>query len=383
MRAALGARRGRLVEPVEAEQEQAGADQVDPGYRGDRVLAAEVFGNFTKYPDAQSLRRLYVSILERLETAPGVMAAAVTNGVPLDGLQPGQTRFLVRGRADDTPDLAPTADVRIASPRYFETIGVPVVRGRAFSELDHEDAPPVVVINESMVRYWEGQDPIGTEVSTDDGRSWATVVGVVGDVRAFGLDREAVGQIYRPLRQAGGLAGRVLVRMNGEPAAAAAIIREAVRSVDPDIPIENVRTLDEIRERFLATPKLTALLLAAFAGLALLVTVTGITGVVATSVSQRTQEFGVRMALGAGRESVLAMVLRQGLGLVALGLVLGVGASLALARVLQSYLYATAPTDPMTFAAVSGAFLLAGLLACVGPAWRATTVDPMLALRAE
>ena len=190
--------------------------RVDPGYQGDRVLSAEIFGNFSKYPNPQSLRRLYVSVLERLEASPGVVSAAVTNGVPLAGVQPGQTRFEIRGVTYENPDLAPTADVRVASPRYFDTLGIPVRRGRAFVELDHEDAPRVVVINESMVRYWEGRDPIGSEVSFNNGQAWSTVVGVVGDVKAFGLDREAVAQVYQPLRQAGGgLQGRALVRMSG------------------------------------------------------------------------------------------------------------------------------------------------------------------------
>ena len=356
---------------------------VDPGFRGDRVLSAEAFGNFTKYPDAQSLRRLYVSILERLEGAPGVLSAAVTNAVPLAGLQPGQVRFQIQGRTYDTPEQRPTADVRVASPRYFDTLGISLRRGRVFTELDHEDAAQVAVINDSMVRHWEGRDPIGAQVSFNNGQNWVTVVGVVGDVKAFGLDRDAVAQVYRPLRQAGGLAGRVLVRTSGPPVEAAALIRNAVHGVDPDVPIENVRTLEDIRDRSLARPRLTAILLAVFAALALVVTLAGITGVIATSVSHRTQEFGIRMALGASQHSVLGMVLRQGLVLVAIGLAIGIGASLALARVLQAYLYRTAPSDPLTFAAVAIVFLAAGTLACLGPAWRATTVDPMTALRAE
>jgi putative ABC transport system permease protein len=357
---------------------------VDPGFRSDRVMSAEVFGNFTKYPDAQSLRRLYLSVLERLESSPGVMSAAVTNAVPLAGLQPGQTRFQIGGRTYETPDHRPTTDVRVASAKYFDTLGIPLKRGRAFTELDHENAASVAIINEALARReWEGRDPIGAEVSANNGQNWATVIGVVGDVKTFGLEREAVPQVYLPLRQAGGLAGRVVVRMNGDPGQATSIIRSAVHSVDPDIPIENVRTLDEIRERYLATPRVTALLLTLFAALALLVTITGITGVIAHSVSQRTQEFGLRMALGASRNTVLGMVLGQGLALVVLGLALGIGASLAFARVLQSYLYQTTPTDPLTFAGVAVAFIVAGTLACLGPAWRATTVDPMLALRGD
>ena len=357
---------------------------VDPGFRAESVMSAQVYGNFTKYPDAQSLRRLYVSILERLESTPGVTAAAVTNAIPLEGLQPGQTRFQIQGRTYNAPEERPVTDVRVASPRLFDTLGIRILRGRGFSELDHEEAAPVAVINETLARReWEGRDPIGAEVSANNGQTWTTIVGIISDTKTFGLDRDAVAQVYVPLRQAGGLAGRVLVRMNGEPAQAISAIREAVRSVDPDLPIENVRTLDEIRDTYLATPRLTAILLTVFAALALLVTLTGITGVIAQSVSQRIQEFGLRMALGATRQKVLQMVLGQGLTLVGIGLVIGIAASFALARVLESYLYETAPTDPITLIAVALAFFLAGSLACLGPALRATTVDPMLALRAD
>jgi putative ABC transport system permease protein len=356
---------------------------VDAGFRGDRVLSAEVFGNFTRYPDAKALRRLYGSMLERLEHVPGVASAAITNAVPLAGLQPGQTRFQIAGRTYDSPEARPTADVRVASTKYFETLGIPLRRGRVFTDLDHDEAAQVAIVNESMVRHWDGRDPIGADVSFDNGESWVTVVGVVGDVKAFGLDRDAVAQVYRPLRQTGGIGGRVLVRTSGPPSTAIALLRDTVHAIDPDLPIENVSTLDDIRDRSLARPRLTAMLLTVFAALALLVTIAGITGVIATSVSQRTQEFGIRMALGASQPQVLGMVLRQGLVLVALGLAIGIGAALALSRVLQTYLYRTAPTDPMTFAAVAAAFLLAGALACLGPAWRATTVDPIAALRAE
>jgi predicted permease len=357
--------------------------RVDPGFRGDRVMSAEVFGNFTKYPNAQALRGLYVSILERLESAPGVVAAAVTNAVPLAGLQPGQTRFQIRGRTYETPELRPVVDVRVASPNYFSTLGIPLRLGRSFTELDHQDAAQVALVNEAMLRHWDGRDPIGSEVSFDNGQNWVTIVGIVGNIRTFGLDRDAVAQLYRPLRQTGGLAGRVLVRMSGDPSTAIGAIRSAVHGVDPDLPIENVRTLDEIRDTALSTPRLTAMLLTIFAGLALLVTITGITGVIAQSVSQRTQEFGLRMALGASQVGVLTMVLREGLIMVGLGLALGIAAAFAFARVLQNYLYQTTPADPLTFGAVAVAFVVAGTCACLGPAWRATTVDPMDALRAD
>jgi putative ABC transport system permease protein len=359
--------------------------QVDPGYRAERVLSAEVFTNFSKYPDATSQLAFYQPLIQRLEGEPGVATVSVTNAVPLSTVQPGSNAFQIEGRAVDDPDRRPTADARVVSPNYFLTVGVPLVAGRAFTDSDKRGGTPVVVINRAMTRYWDGSDPIGTRLSFDNGRTWGTIVGIVGDVKQFGLDREAVAQVYTPLPQASaGVAGaRVLVRTSGDPLGVARMIRDSVHAIDPDMPVENIRTLDEIRSRYLATPRLTALLLLVFAALAMLVTMTGITGVISTSVSHRTQEFGVRMALGASRESVLAMVVRQGLSLVGAGLLIGTAGAMALTRVLANLLFETTPTDPATLAAVIVAFVLVGVLACSGPAWRATTVDPMQALRAE
>jgi putative ABC transport system permease protein len=258
------------------------------------------------------------------------------------------------------------------------------MQGRFFEESDTAEAPLVALISRSTVRFWNDRDPIGSRISLNGGQSFATVVGVVGDMRMFGLDRESGAQVYVPLRQTqSGLAGRILLRTTGDAAAATDVIRRTVRSLDPQMPIENVRTLSELRDDFLATPRLTATLLAIFATLALLVTLAGLVGVIATSVTHRRHEFGVRMALGARRSDVLTMVVRQGLVLVAVGLAAGIAASLALGRLLAAYLYQTAATDPVALVAVSATFMLGGLLACLGPAWRATTVDPMVALRAD
>ena len=358
---------------------------VDPGYRADRVMSAELFtSNFTKYPDVNAQRSFYVRLVERLEAQPGVLSAAITNAVPLRTSQPFSAAFQIEGRTVDDPNTRPTADPRIVSAGFFKTLGVPLVRGRAFTDADDRETQPVVVINKAMMRYWDGGDPLGARISLDNGHSWATVVGIVGDVKQFGLDKPAVAQVYTPLRQtAQGLGGLVLLRANGDPATMAAMIRDAVWAIDADMPVARVRTLDDIRDQYLATPRLTAMLLTIFAALALLVTVAGITGVIATSVSQRTQEFGVRMALGASRRTVLRMVVREGLALVAAGLVIGGVGAVAVTRVLATYLFDTKPTDPFTFTVVGIAFVVAGICACLGPAWRATTVDPMLALRTE
>ena len=371
--------------------------RVETGYRSDGVLSAQIYGNFSRYPNITELRKLYLPVLERMQGAAGVSTVAITNAVPLGGGAPGTTRFDIEGRAVDDPDRRPTADVRVASPDYFATLGIPVVGGRTFNDLDNEESMRVVVINKAMTRYWDGTDPVGSRVSLPvplpttqrpppgpPPTAWFTVVGVVGDVRQFGLAQETVAQIYVPLRQTPfAFAGQVLVRTAGEPTSFGNVLRSTVHAVDPNQPVENMQTLEDLRSEALAAPRLTATLLGVFAALALLVTLAGIGGVIATSVQQRTKEFGLRMALGARRDSVLMMVVRQGLTLVAIGLAIGIAGALAGGRVLSSYLYQTAPRDPLIYAGVAAVFIVAGVVACLIPARRATTVDPLIALRAE
>ena len=356
---------------------------VDLGYRTEQVVTAEIFGNWSRQVQREDFLRLYMGTLERLRSSPGVISAAITNAVPLAQIVPFERPFLVEGRPPADGRL-PTSDQNIASTGYFTTLGIPLLRGRDFTGLDHAEAPRVAVINESMARAWNDADPIGSRFSLDDGDTWLTVVGLVAAVRQYGVDQDAIPQFYTPLLQiAGGLGGRVLVRAQGDPAAIAALIKDAVHGVDAQVPVENIATLETLKSVRLTTPRVTALLLTIFAAVALVITVAGLAGVVATSVSQRTHEFGVRMALGASRGSVLRLVLRQGLAVVGAGLVAGAVASRMLGEVLRSYLYHTAPTDPATLGAVAAVFLAAGVGACLGPARRATTIDPITALRTE
>jgi predicted permease len=358
--------------------------QVATGYRAERVLTAEVFGNFSRYNSAEKLLALYNPLIERLTNEPGVLSAAITSAVPLDAVQPFTNPFQIEGRPVDDPDRRPTADYFTVSAQYFDTLGVRLLDGRTFDLTDTRDKPRVAVINRTMAKQWEGRSPLGSHVSFDQGENWLTVVGVVEDVRQRGLTGDRDAQVYTALDQTpNGLPGRVLIRTQGDPLLMAEVIRAAVRSIDPAQPVENIRTLDELRDGYLATPRLTALLLTLFAGLAMLVTLAGIGGVIATSVAQRTQEFGLRMALGASQGAVLGGVLRQGLTLVVLGLCAGMAGAFAFGRVLQNYLFETTPGDPVTLAAVAVACLVAGALACLGPARRATKVDPLVALRAE
>ena len=262
---------------------------------------------------------------------------------------------------------------------------MPVLAGRTFRMTDTRDALPVAVINASMARYWSGADPVGTRFTLEGTTTptWITVIAVVADMRLYGADQDIGPQYYRTFRQSGGFAGRLLVRASGAPAALVPIIKDAVHSVDPALPVEDVQTLDALKNGRLAVPGVTATLLAMFAGVAWVVTLAGIAGIVATSVSRRTREFGLRMALGASRRSVLGMVLAQGVRLTTVGMAIGAAGALAFGRVLGHLLFATEPTDLLAFGSVAVAFFAAAIAASLGPARRATAIDPMVALRSE
>jgi len=358
--------------------------RIDPGFSAESTVTAEVFPNWSKYTDATSVRRLFTGVLERLESSPGVTAASVSNFLPMVASFGRPASFQVEGAVYEDPGLRPQVSVRQVTPGYFHAVGVPLVAGRLFTELDHEDALPIAIVNQSMVAAnWEEENPVGKRVSFDGGDSWIEVVGVIGDVRQNGLDVEPPEEIYFPSLQTGNFGGFLLVRSNAEPGLVAQQLRDAVHGVDPEQPVENFRTLDEIHRGSIATPRVTAALLGLFGAIALAITVVGIAGVIGTAVSQRTQEFGIRMALGAPGNSVLSMVLRQGLAMVAVGLVIGLAGAVALGRLLSGMLYDTQPTDFATFAGVALVFALAGVAACFVPARRATAVDPIIALKSD
>jgi putative ABC transport system permease protein len=360
--------------------------------RPDKVLSAEVYGNFTKQATAKDTLRLYTGLIDRARTIPGVTAVAVTNAVPQGNIAPGLQPVHIEGEGDVDPSRLPQVDGNIASEDYFSMLGIPMLAGRAFTATDTAETQPVAIINQTMARLWGKRNPIGTTFTIGQAGSPPNntpaptyrVVGVVGDVRQYSVDQPALSEYYLPLLQLPGAAGLlVLLKTDGDPDSLANALRQAVRAVDPQVPIENVRTLELLRQNKIKTPRLGAFLLLVFALLALVITLTGLGAVIATTVSQRTREFGVRMALGASRGSVLAMVLRQGAWMVGGGLVLGLGGAVLCGRALESYLYRTPPTSPIVYGVVAALFVVAGLLACLGPARRATSIDPLLALRAD
>ncbi|MCI0488873.1 MAG: ABC transporter permease [Blastocatellia bacterium] len=361
--------------------------EVDPGFDSDNVLTMRINLNWSKYTTPQQTRDFYKRLLERVKSQPGVMSAAAASTFPLNpaGITAGpQTlSFQIEGRLLAEGEPAPQADFRTASPDYFQTVGVPLVGGRLFTNMDHEEAPGVAIINQAMARHrWGDEDPVDKRVSLDNGQTWLTIVGVVGDVKQYGLDSEAADELYRPMAQ-GGFAGRLLVRAAVDPMQMVRQVRETVYGIDPETAIDSVQTLERVRNESLASPRLTAVLLGLFAALALVITLTGIAGVMALWVGQRTQEIGVRMALGASHWAVLRMVLGQGVVLVVIGLALGIAGSFALTHLMSGLLFNIEPTDLFTYFAVSSLLLAAAVAACFAPARRATAIDPMTALRSE
>lgn len=364
--------------------------QVDAGYDPTNVLAMQVTVNARNSEMTDEERkRFYLSVLERLEARRGVVSAAVTNSVPMRGT--GFGTVAVKAVDNPGPDDEPRAqaEYRVASTGFFRTTGIRLERGRFFDEADSEDALPVAVINVSLARrLWPGEDPLGRPLigcSNNTGQCFEPalrVVGVMADVRQHGLDRPPPDQVYVPAAQASFPGIFFLVRTVGDPLARAGELEAVVHETDPTIPVSGITTLEELWGRALAPRRLTLTLLALFGAVALAVSLAGIAGVLAFSVSQRTREIGVRIALGAERGGVLALVLRRGMALVALGLALGGVGALLLSGVMSGLVWGVEPTDPVTFVGVAAVLLAVSALACYLPARRATRIDPTEALKA-
>jgi predicted permease len=356
--------------------------QVEKGFRVERVLSMQISPNFTKLNTPQSFQNFFEALLEKMKATPGVESAGMGARVPLNQRLPLLRNFIIEHQ--QLPDGAPrpTLDLATASPGYFATLGIPLISGRDFTPADGPNAPLAAIINQSMARHrWPGQDPVGRRVSFDNGRNWITIVGVVGDTRFNGLDQEIGDQLYRPFAQAGGTS--VVIRSAGDPQVLMRDIRAAVRQLDPEQAIAELRPMQEIVSDNLASPRLTTTLLGLFAALTMLVTVAGISGVAALSVNQRRSEIGIRLALGARPLELVGMIVRQEMAMVLAGLVIGVAGALALTRMLTKFLFNTPPTDVTTFALAILMLAMVSAMACFLPARRAAAVDPTISLRSE
>ncbi len=364
-----------------------GLQRVNPGFNPERVLAMRISPNWSKYDREEQYRDLSLRLLDGLKDMPGVTSAAMASTFPLspssiaDG--PWSRNFQIEGRPQAENEPVPQCDFRIASAGYFQTIGLPLIKGRVFTESDDDRAPAVALINQAMARHrWGGEDPVGRRVTFNGGRRWAMIVGGGGDVKQYGLNREPADEIYRPVAQTSG-AGSLLVRTAVDPLSIVGQVRQKVHEIDRETAVDEVQTLEQAHYDSLASSRLTAMLLSLFAGLALVITAAGIAGVMALSVTQRTHEIGIRIALGATQSRVLSLVMRQGLAFVLAGLALGSVGALALARLMSPLLFAIEPTDPLAFLAVSILLFSTAAIACYVPARRVTMIDPLQALRSE
>ncbi|HEY9232540.1 MAG TPA: ABC transporter permease, partial [Blastocatellia bacterium] len=360
---------------------------VNPGFNPESVLTMRISSNWSRLATSEQYRDFTLRLLDRVKSQPGVQSAALGSTYPLNAnsirFGPFSRTFEIEGRPQESGAPPLTADVRTITPGYFETIRMPIVRGRTFADNDNDKAPPVAIINQTLARqYWGDEDPIDRRVTFDSGEHWQKVVGVVGDVKQYGLDHEATAELYTPHAQNPG-AGQLLVRTATAPMAMAQVLRQTVYDIDPETAVDNVQTLERVRDESLASPRLTALLLGLFAALAMVITAAGIAGVMALTVTQRTHEIGVRMALGATSRNVIVMVVGQGMTLVAAGLAVGATGAFLLARMMSSLLFAVTPGDPLTFGSVAAVLAAVAVLSCLLPAHRVTAIDPMLALRAE
>jgi len=358
--------------------------EVRPGFNPNHLLAAELALPTAKYAEDQQVTNFYTELLERLEHQPGVQAVAVTTTLPLAG-QGDLLYFRMEGRDVALADRQPDAEVRTVNANYFRTMEIPLRRGRLLAD---DDSIDTVVINEALARkYFPNDDPIGKRITFNSAKNpnvkWSAIVGVVGDVRQSSLASEPYTQIYGSYRKAARRSLTVVLRTAGDPKLMANTLRQQVWSLDREQPLYNIRTVDQVLASSVARSRFNTMLITILASVALVLAAVGIYGVISYSVTQRTHEIGVRMALGATAGNVLRLVVGHGLLIASIGLAVGVAAALAVTRIMSTLLFGVSAADPLTYVAL---VLLLGIIAMIAsyiPARRATHIDPVIALRHE
>lgn len=346
-----------------------------------------------KYKEPETTARFVVQLLEKVRAIPGVESVATTNLLPLSGGGSNNGHVI-----EDFPlapgEVPPILSTRWVSPSYFETMRIPFLQGRGFDRLDPDAKVKEAVVSLALAeRFWPGKSPLGKRLAQGVGENpeWATIIGVVASVRDNGLNEDPVAGVYYPMQPQVGFDGvtripenfTMVVRGTGDPLRLVAPVRDAVWSLDPNLPLAQVRAMDEVVSRSMVRTTFTMMLLVIAGGVALLLGTVGIYGVISYVVSQRTREIGVRMALGAGRQNISRMVLKEGLGLALLGIVLGLAGAFALTRLMMALLFNVSPTDPLTFTAVPALLAAIALFASWVPAQRAASVTPLEAIRSE
>ncbi|MEK6322864.1 MAG: ABC transporter permease [Acidobacteriota bacterium] len=361
--------------------------EVDLGFNPDHLLTMQLQLPGSKYREARQQADFYEHLVRKVSVLPGVEAAGATNHLPLDGSN-SSTSFQVDGRPLPAAGEAPPAtNWRAITPDYFRAMGMALIQGRPFSEHDTAQSPAVVIINQTMARlFWPGENPLGRRIRPvvpGQDEPWAEIVGITRDVTHWGLDRGAQAEAYYPHTQQTVPRMTLVVRTSSEPLQMVAAMRQQVGTLDQDLPVSKVRTMEQLLTESVSGRQFNMLLMGVFAAAALLLAAIGLYGLMAYSVTQRTHEIGIRMALGAQAGNVLRLVIGQGIMLALTGVIIGLMASLALTRLMKSLLFGVSATDPLTFAGIAGVMALVALLACYLPARRATKVNPLTALRHE
>jgi putative ABC transport system permease protein len=356
--------------------------QVRLGFRPEGLLTFQLSPSPNKYRDQQQRWALYRPLLDSIQAIPGVRGAALSSGLPFGAGNYTTTPTSPVGQSAMPQGTAIPVDWRIVNPEYFRTMEIPLLRGRTFSEQDGPNAPPVIIVSQiTAKKFWGGEDPLGRQIRV--GTGVFTVIGVVADSRNATLNQEPNAAMYLAATSRLRALMEIAVRTDRDPQSFLPAIRQKLRDLDAELPMSNVRTMDQWISTSAAQPRLNTILIEAFALIALLIAAIGIYGVLSYSVTQRTREIGVRIAMGAQRGHVLSLIVREGMTVAATGIAMGIAAAFAVSRAMASLLYGIQARDLTTFAVASGALLSVALVACYVPALRATRVDPMVALRYE
>jgi putative ABC transport system permease protein len=367
---------------------------VDPGFRAERVMTFSITATSTKYGKQADLRTLTTAVIDRMKAVPGVQSVSIVDYLPMSGSF-SRTSVHLDGTPPDPPGERKITSIHLVAPDYFATMGIPLIRGRDFSTVDRSGAPIAVIVNEEFVRrYFDGQDAIGKRVTTGFGTDTSDgpggeievggpIVGIVKNVKADGLTSDVLPQTYFAAEQTTTSQFSVLLRTTASPTTVATAVRRQMRALDPDLPLYGLRQLSEVVSQSVSQPRFYTILLSLFAGIALTLAAVGIYGVISYAVSQRTRELGIRIALGASAREVVRHVLAQGLVLTLGGLAVGLTAAVWASRALSSFLFGIEPLDMTTYFAVAVVLSAVAVIACLVPARRASRVDPMVAIRAE
>jgi putative ABC transport system permease protein len=359
---------------------------VNPGFNPENLITLEMQLPENKYADKERQALFQQQLVQRIAQLPGVKAVGTVDNLPFSGNE-FNAGLSIEGQPPVSAAERPRAFLRNVSPKYFESMEIPLRKGRSFADSDNGNSPGAAIVNETAAkRFWPNDEPLGKRFKRgrpDSQNPWMTVVGLVSPVSHTSLQVASQPEVYLPFQQNPGLNLTLVARTQSDPRAFAGVVRREVSALDKDLPVSNLRFMDELVGKSVAQPRVYALLLGIFGGLALVLATIGIYGVMSYTVTQRTHELGIRMALGARPRDVLTLIIKQGMILAGTGIIIGLIASFALTRVLSSQLFGITTTDPLTFAVISLLLMLVALIACYIPAWRATKVDPMVAVRYE